>query len=136
MEECRVILAEQDNLLTFSKLQDWCHLGLYLLIGLRHLFFPTSRMEECRVILAEQDNLLTLSELQDRVSSWPSSVDRVKTFIFPTSRMEECRVILAEQDNLLTFSELQDRCHLDLRLLIGLRHLFFRPRGWKTVELS
>ncbi|KAL4336150.1 hypothetical protein GQ457_07G009580 [Hibiscus cannabinus] len=28
MEECRIILAEQDNLLTFSELQDLCHLGL------------------------------------------------------------------------------------------------------------
>ncbi|KAL4348450.1 hypothetical protein GQ457_04G023570 [Hibiscus cannabinus] len=66
MEECRVILAKQDNLHTFSELQDRCHLGLRLLIGSRHLFFPTSRMEECRVILAEQDNLHTFSELQDR----------------------------------------------------------------------
>ncbi|KAL4382863.1 hypothetical protein GQ457_15G030120 [Hibiscus cannabinus] len=56
MEECRIILAEQDNLLTFSKSQD----------RVKTLFFPTSRMEECRIILAEQDNLLTFSESQDR----------------------------------------------------------------------
>ncbi|KAL4340239.1 hypothetical protein GQ457_08G019940 [Hibiscus cannabinus] len=60
------ILVEQDNLPTFSELQDRCHLSLRLLIRLRYLFFPTSRMEECRVILAEQDNLHTFSELQDR----------------------------------------------------------------------
>ncbi|KAL4385659.1 hypothetical protein GQ457_15G012560 [Hibiscus cannabinus] len=47
MEECR-----QDNFLTFLELQDRCHLGLRLLIGLRHQSSPTSRMEECRVILA------------------------------------------------------------------------------------
>ncbi|KAL4335625.1 hypothetical protein GQ457_07G015060 [Hibiscus cannabinus] len=110
MEECRIILAEQDNLLTFSESQDRCHLGLRRLIGVKTLFFPTSKMEECRIILAEQDNLLTFSESQDRV----------KTLFFPTSKMEECRIILAEQDNLLTFSESQDRCHLGLRRLIRL----------------
>ncbi|KAL4310672.1 hypothetical protein GQ457_01G014130 [Hibiscus cannabinus] len=77
MEECRVILAEQDNLLTFSELQDQCHLGLRVLIGLRHLFFPTSRMEACRVILAEQDNLLTFLELQDRCHLGLQRVEQV-----------------------------------------------------------
>ncbi|KAL4378139.1 hypothetical protein GQ457_02G031400 [Hibiscus cannabinus] len=66
MEVCRIILAEQDNLLTFSESQDRCHLGLRRLIGLRPFFFPTSKMEKCRIILAEQDNLLTISESQER----------------------------------------------------------------------
>ncbi|KAL4355358.1 hypothetical protein GQ457_06G008850 [Hibiscus cannabinus] len=96
MEKCRIILAEQDNLLTFSELQERCHLGL------------------------QQDNLLTFSELAgpSRIISSPSQnlQDRchlslrrligLRLFFFPTSRMEMCRIILAEQDNLLTFSGL------------------------------
>ncbi|KAL4295787.1 hypothetical protein GQ457_12G007100 [Hibiscus cannabinus] len=66
MVECRIILAEQDNLLTLSELQDRCHLSLRRLIGLTPFFFPTSKMEKCRIILTEQDNLLTFSESQER----------------------------------------------------------------------
>ncbi|KAL4334116.1 hypothetical protein GQ457_07G006720 [Hibiscus cannabinus] len=125
MEEYRVILAKQDNLLTLSELQDRCRLALrpvssspFSVDRVKIFIFLTSRMEECRVILAEHDNLLTFLELQDRVHL----------------SLRLCRVILAEQDNLLTFSELQDRFHLVLLLLIGLRHLFSLPRGWKSVE--
>ncbi|KAL4367310.1 hypothetical protein GQ457_05G021540 [Hibiscus cannabinus] len=140
MEECRIILAEQDNLLTFSESQDRCHLGLQ---EQDNLFTFSEFAGPCRIILVEQDNLLTFSESQDRChlglrrligsrhfflpdlkDEIPSSVDRVKTLFFPTSKMEECRIILAEQDNLLTFSESQDRCHLGLRRLIGSRHFF------------
>ncbi|KAL4304052.1 hypothetical protein GQ457_10G008660 [Hibiscus cannabinus] len=45
MEECRIILAEQDNLLTFSESQDRCHLGLRRLIGSRHFFIPDLKDE-------------------------------------------------------------------------------------------
>ncbi|KAL4339822.1 hypothetical protein GQ457_08G034420 [Hibiscus cannabinus] len=45
MEECRIILAEQDNLLTFSESQDRCHLGLRRLIGSRPFFLPDLKDE-------------------------------------------------------------------------------------------
>ncbi|KAL4341667.1 hypothetical protein GQ457_08G019380 [Hibiscus cannabinus] len=62
MEKCRIILAEQDNLLTFSESQERCHLGLQQdnLLTFSELAGP------CRIILAEQDNLLTFSESQER----------------------------------------------------------------------
>ncbi|KAL4323157.1 hypothetical protein GQ457_11G024620 [Hibiscus cannabinus] len=76
---CRIILAEQDNLLTFSESQERCHLGLQQenLLTFSELAGP----ERCHLGL-QQDNLLTFSELAG-----------------------PCRIILAEQDNLLTFSE-------------------------------
>ncbi|KAL4318994.1 hypothetical protein GQ457_18G012710 [Hibiscus cannabinus] len=80
MEECRVILAEQDNILTFSELQDRCHLGLLLIAGLVSSW-PSS---------VDRDNLLTFSELHDRCHLGLHLLIRLRHLFFPD--LEDGRV--------------------------------------------
>ncbi|KAL4332546.1 hypothetical protein GQ457_07G006560 [Hibiscus cannabinus] len=134
MEKCRIILAEQDNLLTFSESQERCHLGLRRLIGSRLSSRPprwdsAELSWQSRIISSPSQNL------QDRCHLSLRRLIGLRPFFFPTSKMEKCRIILAEQDNLLTFSESQERCHLGLRRLIGSR-LSSRPPRWDSAELS